>query len=74
MTEPSGPSFTARHVLEYDYRRSLGSVLSRFFTGLRDRKIEARNLRRRARQVEVEPPGQLRRPGPAGRRGGERVS
>ena len=32
---------SAPHVLEYDYRRSLGSVLSRFFTGLRDRKIEA---------------------------------
>ncbi len=32
---------SAPHVLEYDYRRSLGSVLSRFFTSLRDRKIEA---------------------------------
>ena len=32
---------SAPHVLEYDYRRSLGPVLSRFFTGLRDRKIEA---------------------------------
>jgi hypothetical protein len=30
----------ADHVLEYDYRRSLGPVLGRFFTGLRDRKIE----------------------------------
>ncbi len=30
---------SAPHVLEYDYRRSLGEVLSRFFTGLRDRKI-----------------------------------
>ena len=28
------------HVLEYDYRRSLGDVLSRFFTGLRDRRLE----------------------------------
>ena len=32
---------SAPHVLAYDYRRSLGSVLSRFFTSLRDRKIEA---------------------------------
>ncbi len=32
---------SAPHVLEYSYRRSLGSVLSRFFTGLRDHKIEA---------------------------------
>ena len=28
----------ADHVMEYDYKRSLGSVLSHFFTGLRDRK------------------------------------
>jgi hypothetical protein len=31
---------SAPHVLQYDYRRSLGAVLSRFFTGLRDHKIE----------------------------------
>jgi uncharacterized OB-fold protein len=29
----------ADHVMEYAYKRSLGSVLSHFFTGLRDRKI-----------------------------------
>jgi uncharacterized OB-fold protein len=28
----------ADHVMEYDYKRSLGPVLSHFFTGLRDRK------------------------------------
>jgi uncharacterized OB-fold protein len=28
----------ADHVMEYAYKRSLGSVLSHFFTGLRDRK------------------------------------
>jgi uncharacterized OB-fold protein len=28
------------HVLEYPYRRSLGPVLSRFFTSLRDRRFE----------------------------------
>lgn len=31
---------SAPHVVEYPYRRSLGPVLERFFTGLRDRKIE----------------------------------
>ena len=31
---------SAPHVLECDYKRSLGSVLSRFFSGLRDRRIE----------------------------------
>jgi len=30
---------SAPHSLEYTYRRSLGPVLSRFFTGLRDREI-----------------------------------
>jgi uncharacterized OB-fold protein len=30
---------SARHVLEYDYRRSLGPVLGRFFTELRDRNL-----------------------------------
>ena len=30
---------SAPHVLEYAYKRSLGDVLSRFFTGLRDREI-----------------------------------
>jgi uncharacterized OB-fold protein len=31
---------TAPHVLEYPYRRSVGPVLGRFFTGLRERRIE----------------------------------
>ena len=30
---------SALHVLEYDYRRSVGPVLGRFFTELRDRNI-----------------------------------
>ena len=30
---------SALHVLEYDYQRSLGPVLGRFFTELRDRNI-----------------------------------
>jgi hypothetical protein len=33
------PALTAPHKLAYTYKRSLGPVLSRFFTGLRDRQI-----------------------------------
>jgi len=33
------PGLSAPHVLEYAYKRSLGPVLSRFFTDLRDRRI-----------------------------------
>jgi uncharacterized OB-fold protein len=35
----AGDVLCARHVLEYDYRRSVGPVLGRFFTGLRDGRI-----------------------------------
>jgi len=38
ITEVDGV-LSARHVLEYPYRRSVGPVLSRFFSGLRERKI-----------------------------------
>ena len=38
MTE--NESYTAPHVIEYTYRRSVGPVIGRFFTGLRDRRIE----------------------------------
>ncbi|MGH2785432.1 MAG: DNA-binding protein, partial [Actinomycetota bacterium] len=31
---------SALHVLEYPYRRSVGPVIGRFLTGLRDQKIE----------------------------------
>ncbi len=38
----SSPHFySARHILAYDYRRSVGPVLGRFFTELRDRRIVA---------------------------------
>jgi uncharacterized OB-fold protein len=30
---------SATHVIQYDYRRSVGTVLGRFFTGLRQRKL-----------------------------------
>jgi uncharacterized OB-fold protein len=40
MSDSSGgAAFTASHVIEYDYRRSVGPVLGRFFTGLREKKI-----------------------------------
>lgn len=32
-------SYTAEHVVAYDYRRSVGAVLGRFFTALRDGRI-----------------------------------
>jgi len=41
------------HVLEYPYKRSLGPVLSRFFTGLRDRRFEG--IRGRDGRVLVPP-------------------
>src|SRR5207249_3805023 len=31
---------SALHVLEYPYKRSVGPVIGRFLTGLRDRRIE----------------------------------
>ncbi len=33
--------YSAPHVVAYDYRRSVGPVLGRFFTDLRDRRIVA---------------------------------
>jgi uncharacterized OB-fold protein len=33
-------SFVTSHVIEYPYRRSVGPVLGRFFTGLREGRIE----------------------------------
>jgi uncharacterized OB-fold protein len=34
---PADEVLTAKHALSYDYRRSVGSVLGRFFTALRNR-------------------------------------
>lgn len=52
---PSSPSdlLTAPHVVEYTYRRSVGPLLGRFFTGLRERRILG--VRTRAGQVMVPP-------------------
>ena len=44
---------SAPHVLDYDYRRSLGPVLSRFFTGLRAGTIEG--IKTRSGRVLVPP-------------------
>jgi len=44
---------SAPHVLECNYKRSLGSVLGRFFTGLRDRRIEG--VRTRHGKVLIPP-------------------
>jgi len=46
-------SLSAPHVLEYDYRRSLGPVLSRFFTGLRAGTIQG--IKTRSGRVLVPP-------------------
>jgi uncharacterized OB-fold protein len=47
------PSLTAPHRLKYTYKRSLGPVLSGFFTGLRDKKIHG--VRRADGSVLVPP-------------------
>ena len=38
MSEPPA-RYSAPHVVAYDYRRSVGPVLGRFFTELRDRRL-----------------------------------
>ena len=38
MSEPQ--PLSGKHVLEYTYKRSVGPVLGRFFTALRERRIE----------------------------------
>ncbi len=37
---PADGVLTAEHVLEFPYSRSVGPVLGRFFTGLRDGRVE----------------------------------
>jgi uncharacterized OB-fold protein len=49
----SGETLRAPHRLEYTYKRSLGDVLGRFFTSLRDGKIEG--LKTRDGRVLVPP-------------------
>jgi hypothetical protein len=39
MSRPIEPALTAPHKLSYTYKRSLGPILGKFFTALRDRQI-----------------------------------
>ena len=46
MTQHPAPGrLTATHVLEYPYRRSVGPVMSRFFTALGEQRIEGIRMR-----------------------------
>jgi uncharacterized OB-fold protein len=52
-SEDGGEIFSAPFVVEHTFRRSLGPVMSRFLTGLRDRRIEG--VRTRDGRVMVPP-------------------
>jgi uncharacterized OB-fold protein len=51
--EPDGEVLEALHVLEYPYRRSVGPVIGRFLTGLREGRVEG--IRARDGRVVVPP-------------------
>jgi uncharacterized OB-fold protein len=53
MARPVEPALTAPHKLSYTYKRSLGPVLGKFFTALRDRQILG--VRRKDGSVLVPP-------------------
>jgi uncharacterized OB-fold protein len=53
MSRPIEPALTAPHKLSYTYKRSLGPVLGKFFTALRERKILG--VRRKDGSVLVPP-------------------
>ena len=53
MTQTQSEILSALHVLEYPYKRSLGPVIGRFFTSLRERRIEG--VRTPAGRVIVPP-------------------
>jgi hypothetical protein len=53
MSRPIEPALTAPHKLSYTYKRSLGPVLSKFFTALRERQILG--VRRKDGSVLVPP-------------------
>lgn len=50
---PAEGPLRGRHVLEYAYRRSVGPVLGRFFTALKERRLEG--IRTKAGRVLVPP-------------------
>jgi uncharacterized OB-fold protein len=39
MSPTTEPALTATHTIQYTYKRSLGPILSQFFTALRDRRF-----------------------------------
>ena len=53
MTQTDTEILSAQHVLEYPYKRSLGPVIGRFFTSLKERRIEG--VRTASGQVIVPP-------------------
>lgn len=72
---PATEGLSAPHSLQYTYKRSLGPVLGRFFTGLRDREIvgvKTRGGRVLVPPAEYDPEtgedttGEVVRVGPAG--------
>jgi uncharacterized OB-fold protein len=50
---PETEVLSALHVLEYPYKRSVGPIIGRFLTGLRDRRIEG--IRSASGKVMVPP-------------------
>jgi uncharacterized OB-fold protein len=50
---PETEVLSALHVLEYPYKRSVGPIIGRFLTGLRDRRIEG--IRTASGKVMVPP-------------------
>ena len=58
MAETDSTRLTAAHVLEYPYRRSVGTVMGAFFTGLREQRllgVRARDGRVLVPPVEYDP-------------------
>jgi len=58
MAETDSTRLTAAHVLEFPYRRSVGTVMGAFFTGLREQRllgVRARDGRVLVPPVEYDP-------------------
>ena len=55
-----GEVFAAPYVVEHTFRRSLGPVMSRFLTGLRDRRIEGIRTTVSLHRRIVEDPAEIR--------------
>ena len=61
-------ALTAPHVLEYTYKRSLGPVLSQFFTALRERRVVGVR-----RKDDTLPERWFEEPNPSGKYKGEKI-